>query len=80
MPRKARLDAAGALHHVMARGIEQRIIFVDNVDHGRFLERLGLLSEEMHIPIYAFALIPNHFHILLRSGPIGLSPISFYRV
>jgi len=73
MPRKARLDAAGALHHVIARGIEQRTIFVDNVDRERFLERLGLLSEETCTPIYAFAIIPNHFHILLRSGLTGLS-------
>jgi len=72
MPRKSRLDAKGALHHVIARGIEQRTIFVDTVDRERFLERLGLLSEETRTPIYAFAIIPNHFHILLRSGLTGL--------
>ncbi len=36
MPRWARLDASGALHHVLIRGIENRSIFVDNVDRGNF--------------------------------------------
>jgi putative transposase len=57
----------------MARGIERGTIFKDNDDRERFLERVGLLSEKMSTPIYAFALIPNHFHFLLRSGPLGLS-------
>jgi REP element-mobilizing transposase RayT len=73
MPRKARLDAEGTLQHVMARGIERRSIFKGDNDRERFLERLGLLAEKTHTPVYAFALIPNHFHILLRSGAGGLS-------
>jgi putative transposase len=73
MPRKARLDVAGTLHHVMARGIERGSIFKNDEDRERFLERLGRLSEEMSTPVYAFALIPNHFHLLLRSGQPGLS-------
>jgi REP element-mobilizing transposase RayT len=73
MPRKARLDVADTLHHVMARGIERGSIFKNDEDRERFLERLGRLSEEMSTPVYAFALIPNHFHLLLRSGQPGLS-------
>jgi hypothetical protein len=44
MPRKPRLDAESALHHVMARGIERRSIFKDDGDRERFIERLGLLA------------------------------------
>ncbi len=73
MPRKARLDAEGTLHHVMARGIERASIFRDDRDRESFLERLGLLSQTTGTPVYAFALIPNHFHVLLRSGAGGLS-------
>jgi putative transposase len=72
MPRKARLDAYGTLHHVMARGIERSPIFRDNKDRIDFLEHLGSLAEETKTTIYAWALIPNHFHMLLRSGPSGL--------
>ena len=41
MPRKARIDAPGALHHIIFRGIERRKIFRDNKDRDDFLDRLG---------------------------------------
>ena len=73
MPRQSRIDATGVLHHVMARGIERKTIFRNNTDREWFLERLGTLAEKTHTSVYSFALIPNHFHLLLRSGPKGLS-------
>ena len=46
MPRQARIDAPGALHHIVIRGIERRGIFGDDKDRKDFLERLsGLLQE-----------------------------------
>ena len=39
MLRQARLDAPGTLHHVIARGIERREIFLSAVDYGDFLAR-----------------------------------------
>ena len=45
MPRQARIDAPGALHHIICRGIERRNIFKDNTDRNRFLERLGSVWE-----------------------------------
>jgi putative transposase len=41
MPRKSRIDAPGALHHIIARGINRKEIFRDNKDRDSFLERLG---------------------------------------
>ena len=73
MPRQARLDAPGVLQHVMARGIERRKIFWDDKDCSSFLERLAVILEETQTQCYAWALIPNHFHILLR---IGITPLS----
>jgi len=35
MPRKARIDAPGALHHIIVRGIERRKIFYDDNDRGK---------------------------------------------
>ncbi len=72
MPRGARLDAPGTLHHVMIRGIERRNIVDDEKDREDFVFRLGKLSEETETSIYAWALMTNHAHILLRSGPGGL--------
>jgi len=42
MPRKARIDASGALHHIIVRGIERRRIFSDDQDRDNFTERLDL--------------------------------------
>ena len=46
MPRQARIDAPGCLHHVICRGIERRDIFRDDTDRDRFLEHLGKLAAE----------------------------------
>ena len=49
MPRKSRIDAPGALHHIIARGIDRRRIFDDDADRDNFLDRLGnILSIGLH--------------------------------
>ena len=73
MPRQARLDTPGTLHHVILRGIEKRRIVNDVADRHNFVNRLGTLSLETKTHIYAWALMTNHAHILLRSAEIGLS-------
>jgi len=73
MPRQARLDSAGTLHHVMVRGIEKRTIVADERDRKNFVLRLGRLAHESGTLIYAWALMSDHAHILLRSGPHGLA-------
>ena len=73
MPRKARLDAPGTLHHVIVRGIEKRRIVYDVADRKNFINRLGELSPGTKTSIYAWALMTNHSHILLRSSKTGLS-------
>lgn len=72
MPRQARLDCPGALHHVIVRGIEKKPIVKDDNDRTDFVDRMGKLSPELKSPIYAWALMTNHAHILMRSGPKGL--------
>jgi len=75
MPRKSRIDAPGALHHIIARGIERRQIFENNTDRDNFLSRLGGILKETETGCYAWALIPNHFHLLLRTGTVSISTI-----
>lgn len=74
MPRQARLDAPGTLHHVIIRGIEKKPIVQDDVDRKNFVERMGRLALDSKVAIYAWALMTNHAHILLRSGPSGMPP------
>ncbi len=73
MPRGPRLDAPGTLHHVMLRGIEKRDIVADDKDRTDFVARMGKLAQETGTTIYAWALLNNHAHILLRSGKAGMS-------
>ena len=73
MPRQARIDGTGAIHHIVVRGIERRNIFSDDEDRDFFLKRLALILNETKTSCYAWALIPNHFHLLLRTG---LSPVA----
>ncbi|MBI5741995.1 MAG: transposase [Nitrospirae bacterium] len=73
MPRQARLDAPGTLHHIIIRGIERRRIVDDRNDRANFLDRLERVVTETKTSIYAWALMTNHAHFLLRSGPKGLA-------
>jgi len=73
MPRKARIDAPGALHHVIVRGIERGKIFRSDYDRKNFLNRLGKLIPETQTDCFAWALIPNHVHLLLRTGLVPIS-------
>ena len=73
MPRQARLDVPGTLHHVIIRGIEKKKIVSCDQDRQDFVARMGTIALETETSVYAWALMTNHAHILLRSGPSGLS-------
>ena len=68
MPRQPRLDAPDTLHHVMVRGIERRVLFRDDPDRADFVARLAALAEQGALTVYAWALLPNHAHLLVRTG------------
>jgi len=73
MPRLPRLDAPGVLHHVMGRGIEKSDIFLDNKDRNDFINRLSVLVGQGAIEVYAWSLMPNHFHLLVKTKNRPLS-------
>ena len=73
MPRKARIDAPGAVHHIIVKGIDRCAIFRDAADTDIFLERLGMLISESSTACYAWALMRNHVHLLLRTGFVPIS-------
>ncbi len=73
MPRHSRLDAFGTLHHVIGRGIEKAKIFRADVDRNDFLGRFADLCQKGSLIAYAWALMPTHFHLLIRTGRESLS-------
>ena len=75
MPRQSRIDAPGALHHIIVRGIDRAKIFSDDTDRDNFLDRLGTIIQETQTRCPAWALIPNHFHLLLKTGSVPIATV-----
>jgi putative transposase len=73
MPRQARLDAPGTLHHGMVRGIAGEKIFRDDQDREDFFNRIENMVPKTGTRILAWALIYNHFRLLMFSGKAGVS-------
>ena len=68
MPRKARIDAPGGLHHIIVRGIERRKIFYDDKDRNNLIKRLDAVLTNTQTACFAWAFLSNHAHLLLRTG------------
>ncbi|MFQ5541410.1 MAG: transposase, partial [Candidatus Binatia bacterium] len=75
MPRQSRIDAPGALHHIIIRGIERKRVFQDDTDRAHFTDRLSGVLTETSTGCYAWALLPNHVHLLLRTGAVAIATV-----
>jgi REP element-mobilizing transposase RayT len=75
MPRKARIDAPGAVQHIIIRGIEKKNIFRTDADRHNFLKRFGSIISDSETACYAWALMPNHIHLLLRTSLMPISTV-----
>lgn len=75
MPRSPRLHAPGLFYHVFARGNNREPIFFEEDNYQRFLANLERFRTSLDYEIYAYCLLPNHFHLLLQVNKINLSKI-----
>lgn len=75
MPRQGRINIKGGIYHVIQRGIERKAVFRDNADRGEFIRRLGEGLKETGHKCYGWVLMPNHFHLLIRTGVRPLSDL-----
>ena len=57
MPRQSRIDAPGALQHVIIRGIERKTIFKDDTDRNEFVERMESIFGDSSTPCFAWTLM-----------------------
>jgi REP element-mobilizing transposase RayT len=73
MARALRIQYPGAFYHVTCRGNERKGIFLDKQDQKIFLEKLALSSDTYNVPILAYVLMTNHFHLLLTTPDGNLS-------
>ena len=72
MSRAWRIEYKGALYHLLSRGNEQRDIFEDERDRSIFLDTIGEFSERFEIDVFAFVLMDNHYHLLVRTRQANL--------
>ena len=75
MPRDKRINLPGVIYHVISRGIEGGKIFRDNEDRNEFLRRLEIGLEKTGCQCIAWSLMPNHFHLLIRTGKTALNDL-----
>ena len=75
MPRQARLDSSGLLNHVIARAVGKEDLFRGEKDRELFLERLEACLEKSKAGCYAWVLMSNHIHLLIRTGIRPLSEL-----
>lgn len=73
MPRQGRLNVEGGIYHVIQRGLERKRIFVEESDCEEFIKRLSEGLKKTGNKCYGWALMPNHFHLILQSAqnPVG---------
>ncbi len=72
MPRRPRIDMVG-YYHVVNRGVEQRIVYEDSEDFDYFLELLQSGSMLYEVQVHAYALMDNHYHLLIETTKENLS-------
>jgi len=75
MARKTRIEFPGALFHVFARGNHKNKIFLTLKDYQKYLDLIKQYKKCCGFKLYAYALMPNHVHLLIETTEIPLSKI-----
>jgi REP element-mobilizing transposase RayT len=73
MSRPLRIEFAGALYHVMARGNAREAIFADDVDRAAFVDGIVRACERFDWVLWAYCLMDNHYHLLIETRRASLS-------
>ncbi len=74
MPRKKRIDRVG-FYHIINRGVARSSIYHDDEDFLKFLDIVQEASGEYGFEIFSFCLMPNHYHLLLKTTDFNLSKL-----
>ncbi|MBM7562978.1 REP-associated tyrosine transposase [Fusibacter tunisiensis] len=69
MPRIFRTKSQSGIYHVITRGNDRNLIFLDSKDYSMYLAILKKYQEECKFDIFAYCLMTNHIHLLIRENP-----------
>jgi len=72
MPRRPRIEIAG-YHHIINRGVDQRVIFKEPADFEQFEELMCFYAKSYGITIHNYCLMTNHYHLLIEIQKENLS-------
>jgi REP element-mobilizing transposase RayT len=75
MPRHGRQKSKTGIYHIMLRGINRQVIFEDEEDYKKFLDVLAECKAISEFKIFAYCLMSNHVHLLIKVGTEDLSTI-----
>ena len=75
MPRQARKKSESGIYHIMLRGINQQQIFEGQEDYEKFLEILKDCKAICEFKLFAYCLMGNHIHLLIKEGKESLEQI-----
>ena len=75
MARKPRTPSKTGIHHIMLRGINKQIIFHDKEDSYKFLKILSQTKEKLNFDIFAYCIMNNHVHLLIKEKEIPIGKI-----
>ena len=75
MARKARTKSESGIYHIMLRGINKQDIFLDDEDYRKFLKTLNGCKKKSHFELYAYCLMSNHIHLLIKETENNISTI-----
>ena len=75
MPRKARKKSESGVYHIIMRGINRQSIFEDEEDFVKFFQTIQHYKEQSGYEIYAYCLMGNHVHLLLKMGQDPLEQV-----
>ncbi len=75
MPRKPRLHYPGAVYHVMLRGNDGQVVFLDSGDRSRFFLLCQQAYERFNCRFHAYCLMNNHVHLVIQVADVPLSRI-----
>jgi len=68
MPRRARKKSRSGIYHILLRGINKQRIFEDVQDYQKFLETIKTNKKTSGYQVYAYCLMSNHIHLLMKEG------------
>lgn len=75
MPRQARKESKTKIYHIMTRALNKQSLFDDEKDYLYLLQIISDVKKETHFKLYAYCLMTNHFHILIKEKDVKVSSI-----